>query len=152
MTTDQPAPHDHEDIVVRPKKPAMVLFTSTILMLEAFVMVFAALVVHGLRNVPESGPDVPLGIVWGLGGTMVLVLLVLSRWVGRRGGYLAGSLVQVPVLASGFVVPMMFVGAGIFVGLWVVALRLGARVDRERAEYDAAHPGEIPPLSPPRAH
>lgn len=152
MTTDQQGPDDHEDIVVRPKKPAMVLFASTILMLESFVMVFAALVVHGLQNAPGTGPDVPLGLVWGLGGTMVLVLLVLSRWVGRPGGYLAGSLVQVPVLASGFVVPMMFVVAGIFVVLWVVALRLGARIDRERAEYDAAHPGEIPPLSPPRAH
>lgn len=152
MTTDQQEPDDHEGIVVRPKKPAKVLFTSTILMLEAFVMVFAALVVHGLRNVPGTGPSVPLGLVWGLGGAMVLVLVVLSRWVGRPGGYLAGSLVQLPVLAAGFLVPMMFVVAGIFVVLWVVALRLGSRVDRERAEYDAAHPGEIPPLSPPRAH
>ena len=142
----------HDDIVVRPKKPAKVLFTSTILLLESFVMVFATLVLYGLRNVPGAAPSLPPGLIWGLGGTMVVVLLVLSRLVGRPGGYLAGSLAQLPVVAAGFVVPMMFVVAAIFVVLWVVSLRLGARVDRERAAYDAAHPGEIPPLSPPRAH
>ena len=45
----------------------------------------------------------------------------------------------------GFFVPMMFVVGGIFVVLWVVALRLGGRIDRERAEYDAAHPGAVGP-------
>lgn len=156
MTTEpQPtsAPDDKTDgLVVRPKKPAKVLFASTILVLESFVMVFATLVVVGLRNVPDAAPSLPVGLVWGVGATMVVVLIVLSRLVGRPGGYLAGSLAQVPVVAAGFVVPMMFVVAAIFVVLWVVSLRLGARVDRERAEYDAAHPGEIPPLSPPRAH
>nr|WP_268248145.1 DUF4233 domain-containing protein [Flavimobilis marinus] len=122
------------------------------LVLESFVMVFATLALYGLRTVPDVAPSLPPGLIWGLGGTMVVVLLVLSRLVGRPGGYLAGSLAQLPVVAAGFVVPMMFVVAAIFVVLWVVSLRLGARVDRERAAYDAAHPGEIPPLSPPRAH
>ena len=157
MTTEpQPASaaadDAHDDIVVRPKKPAKVLFASTILVLESFVMVFATLVLVGLRNVPDAAPSLPLGLLWGLGAAMVVVLMVLSRLVARPGGYLAGSLVQLPVVAAGFLVPMMFVVAAIFVVLWVVALRLGARVDRERADYDAAHPGEIPPLSPPRAH
>ena len=40
---------------------------------------------------------------------------------------------------------MMFVVGGIFVILWWVALRLGGRIDRERAEYDAAHPGAVGP-------
>lgn len=157
MTTEpQPssaaADDETDGVVVRPKKSAKVLFTSTILVLESFVMVFATLVLYGLRNVPDAAPSLPPGLIWGLGAAMVVVLMVLSRLVGRPGGYLAGSLAQVPVVAAGFVVPMMFVVAAIFVVLWVVSLRLGARVDRERAEYDAAHPGEIPPLSPPRAH
>ncbi|GHG43782.1 membrane protein [Flavimobilis marinus] len=156
MTTEPQPPSAaddaHDDLVVRPKKSAKVLFTSTILVLESFVMVFATLALYGLRTVPDVAPSLPPGLIWGLGGTMVVVLLVLSRLVGRPGGYLAGSLAQLPVVAAGFVVPMMFVVAAIFVVLWVVSLRLGARVDRERAAYDAAHPGEIPPLSPPRAH
>jgi hypothetical protein len=27
--------------------------------------------------------------------------------------------------------------------MWVVALHLGGRIDRERAEWDAAHPGQV---------
>ena len=49
------------------------------------------------------------------------------------------------MLAVGFFVPMMFVVGGIFVVLWIVALRLGGRIDRERAEYDAANPGAVGP-------
>jgi hypothetical protein len=44
----------------------------------------------------------------------------------------------------GLLVPMMYLVGGIFVVLWIYALRLGSRVDRERAEYDAAHPETAP--------
>lgn len=132
----------------RRKKPARVQFTSTILVLEAFVVLFATLVAYGLRNAPAGMPDSvpPLGpeVIWGLGGTTVLVLLVLSRLCGRPGGYLAGSIVQVVLIAGGFVVPMMFAVGAIFAALWFVALRLGGRIDAERAAYDAAHPETAP--------
>ena len=48
------------------------------------------------------------------------------------------------MLGFGLVVPMMFVVGGIFVVLWFVALRLGGRIDRERAAYDAEHPDTAP--------
>ena len=80
-----------------------------------------------------------------VGGGLSVLLILLSGFVSRPGGYVAGSVVQVLVLAVGFLVPMMFVVGGIFVVLWVVALRLGGRIDRERAEYDAAHPGAVGP-------
>jgi len=44
---------------------------------------------------------------------------------------------QVPVVAVGVAVPMMLVMGGIFAVLWVVALRLGGRIDRERAERES---------------
>jgi hypothetical protein len=44
----------------------------------------------------------------------------------------------------------MFLAGGIFAVLWVAALRLGDRIDSERARYDAAHP-ETAPNVPPRA-
>lgn len=132
----------------RRKKPARVQFTSTILVLEAFVVLFATLVAHGLRNAPAGMPDSvpPLdpGTIWGLGGATALVLLVLSRLCGRPGGYLAGSIVQVVLIASGLVVPMMFAVGAIFAALWFVALHLGGRIDAERAAYDAAHPETAP--------
>ena len=143
MSKDQPAPGDR----IRPRKSALVQFTSTTLLLEVFVVVFATLAVWGLRN-SEFGRG-PLRIesgaaIWVLGGVLALVLVILSRAQGSAAGRAAGSVAQLPVLGMGLLVPMMFLVGGIFVVLWIYALRLGARVDRERAEYDAAHPETAP--------
>ncbi|AEE45625.1 DUF4233 domain-containing protein [Cellulomonas fimi] len=127
-----------EGQAVRRKRPAKPQFTQTMLILEAFVVLFATLVAYGLRVAEPA-------LVWGVGGGLAVLLLVLSGWVGRPGGYVAGSVAQALVLAGGFVVPMMFVIGGVFVALWVFSLRVGGRIDRERAEWDAAHPGAVGP-------
>ena len=123
---------------VRRKRPAKPQFTQTILVLEAVLVFFATLVAYGLRLAEPAA-------IWWVGGTLSVTLIVLSGLMTRPGGYVAGTVVQVLVLAVGFFVPMMFVVGGIFVVLWVVALRLGGRIDRERAEYDAANPGAVGP-------
>jgi hypothetical protein len=143
VSKDQPVPGDR----IKPRKSALVQFTSTTLLLEVFVVIFATLAVWGLRN-SEFGRG-PLQIessaaIWVLGGVLALVLLILSRAQGSAAGRAAGSVAQIPVLAMGLLVPMMYLVGGIFVALWFYALRLGARVDRERAEYDAAHPETAP--------
>jgi hypothetical protein len=140
---DRPRPGDP----IKPKKSAKVLLASTVLQLEAFVVLFAAMALFGLReSAYERGPFVvpsPTAL-WVIAGVLFVTLIVLGRMVSRPGGYLAGSVVQVPVIAMGLLLPLMFVVAGIFVVMWVVAIRLGARIDRERAEYDAAHPETAP--------
>ncbi|WP_159792445.1 DUF4233 domain-containing protein [Puerhibacterium puerhi] len=143
MSKDRPAPGDR----IKPKKPARVQFTSTVLALEAFCVAFAAVALYGLRDMPyEKGPfELPSpASIWVVGGTLFVVLLVLSRMMGTPGGYVAGSVAQIPVLATGLVLTMMWVVAIIFVIMWVVSLRLGARIDRERAAYDAEHPETAP--------
>ncbi|MGO1317464.1 MAG: DUF4233 domain-containing protein [Cellulomonadaceae bacterium] len=146
--SDEPKQESVPAAPMRRKKPARIQFTSTILVLEALVVLFATLVAYGLRNAPAGMPDsvlpLPGTAIWILGGTTSLVLLVLSRLCGRPGGYVAGSLAQVVVVAGGLVVPMMVLVGLIFAAMWVVALRLGGRIDRERAEYDAAHPHTAP--------
>ena len=72
---------------VRRKRPAKPQFTQTILVLEAFVVLFATLAVHGLRVYP-TGP------VWLVGGVLLVLLLVASGWVGRPGGYVVGWVLQ----------------------------------------------------------
>lgn len=133
---------------IKAKKSAKIQFTSTTLLLEAFLVLFATLVAYGLRTVPYAWPDrmqVPSGpAIWIVGGTLMVVLILLSRMVGGPGGYVAGSVVQLPVIACGFAVPLMFLVGGIFVVLWIVSLRLGGRIDRERAAYDAEHPETAP--------
>ena len=96
---DRPRPGD----TIKPRKPATVQFAATVLQLEAFAVLFAALALYGLRDSAyERGPLVlgTTAALWTVTGVLFLVLVVLSRMVARPGGYLAGSVVQVPVLAS----------------------------------------------------
>jgi hypothetical protein len=130
----------HASRPVRPKRPAKPQFTSMILVLEGVLVLFAALTAHGLESLP--GP-----VLWSSAGAIFLALVVLSRLVTVPGGYVAGSIAQVLVLACGFVLPAMFALGGLFVVLWVVALRLGGRIDRERAAYDAPSSWSSPTAS-----
>ena len=104
-------------------------FAATILVLEAFVVGFAALVAFGLRVAEPA-------VVWGVGGALALSLVLAAGVLGRPGGYVVGSVLQVAVVAVGVAVPTMLVMGGIFAVLWVVALRLGGRIDRERRERE----------------
>jgi len=111
----------------RPPGSARRQFAATILSLEAFVVLFATLVAFGLRVGEPSA-------VWLVGALLAVSMLVVAGMLRWPAGYWAGSALQVPMLASGLLVPAMFGIGGVFVVLWVVALRLGARIDRERAE------------------
>jgi hypothetical protein len=124
---------------VRRKRPARRQLASSVLLLEAFLVLFATLAAYGLAAASRTAFSA--GTVWLAGVALMVVLVVLSRTVTRPGGYVAGSVAQALVLAAGFAVPMMIVVGVVFVILWVVALRLGGRIDRERAGWDAAHPG-----------
>lgn len=130
MTTTAPA--------VRRKRPAKPQFSQTILVLEACLVLFATLVAYGLRVAST-------GVVWAVGGTLALVLVLSSGLVGRRGGYAVGWVLQGWLLAAAIVLPAVardiaVIVVLVFVGLWFAALRIGGRIDRERAEYDARHP------------
>lgn len=115
----------------RPSRSARRQFAATMLVLEAFVVLFAALVAHGLRVADPA-------VVWLLGGALALSLVLAAGMLRRPGGYVVGTVLQVAVVAGGLLVPLMFVVGGIFAALWVAALRLGARIDRERAEREQA--------------
>lgn len=108
------------------------MFCSTILTCELLVVLFAALVAFGLR---EPGTDV--GAIWAVAGGLALVCLVAAAMVRRPAGLWLGWIVQALLIASGFVVSMMFVVGVLFAVLWGVAVHLGGRIDRERAERAA---------------
>ena len=121
----------------RPKRPAKPQFTSMILVLEGVLVLFAALTAYGLRSAPPP-------VIWTVAGSMFLVLVVLSRLVTRPGGYVAGSVAQLLVIACGVVIPLMYVLGLLFAVLWFVSLRLGGRIDAERAEFDRLYPDQTP--------
>jgi hypothetical protein len=128
---------------VRRKRPAKPQFAQTILVLEALCVLFATLVAYGLRAADPA-------VVWGVGGSLALLLVLASGMIGRPGGYVVGWVLQGWMVAAAILLPSVardigVVVALVFVALWVTALRLGGRIDRERAEFDAANPGVVGP-------
>lgn len=117
----------------RPARSARRQFAATILSLEAFVVLFATLAAFGLRVAPA-------GTVWLVGGSLALAMLLVAGMLRWPAGYWAGSALQLPMLVVGVAVREMLLVGAIFVVLWVVALRLGGRIDRERAERAVAAP------------
>lgn len=123
-------------------------FAATMLTLEAFVAFFATLVAYGLRLAP-SGP------IWVVGGAVTLVCLLLAGTIRGRGAYLAGSVLQLVVLVGAVAAAtqdaagvMFLITWAVFVALWIAALRLGGRVDRERRERADAESAEAPSTGP----
>jgi len=99
---------------------------ATVLVFEAMVVFFASLVAKDL-----SGLSTAQAV--GGGAALAVVLLLSSGLLGRAGGYWFGSLLQVAVVATGLFVPTM-IGVGLlFAGLWVAAVVIGTRIERERA-------------------
>ncbi|NCD16325.1 MAG: DUF4233 domain-containing protein [Actinobacteria bacterium] len=119
--TDQP----------RPPSSARRLFSMTILVSEVFVVLFAVLVVVGLRLVPA-------GAAWAGAAALTVLLVTAAGLLRTRAGYLLGWVAQLALLAVSVTVPTMLVLTGVFVVMWAVAQRVGGRVDRERRERHAA--------------
>jgi len=64
------------------------------------------------------------------GGVLAVVAVVLAAIAGRalpRWVLVAGSVLQVLVIATGVVVPVMYALGVIFTGLWATAIWLGRR-------------------------
>jgi hypothetical protein len=106
---------------------------SIVLALEAFVVFFAALVSFSLRVV-ELTPAL-------VGGAVFIVLLLLcGRVVGTRAGRALGWVLQLALIATGVLLPLMFlIGAG-FAIFWTWCFVRGASLDRAKAHAVATAP------------
>ena len=66
------------------------------------------------------------------GGALALAAVLLAGVVGRPGlrvALVAGSVLQVLVIAAGALVPMMYALGAIFAGFWVLAIWMGRRAE-----------------------
>ena len=99
---------------------------ATTLVLEAFVLIFAALVAKDLSHL-SAGQAV------GGGAVLALLCLLTAGLLRRPAGYWIGWALQLVLIVTGVVVPMMFGIGVLFAALWVAALVTGAKVERERA-------------------
>ncbi|WP_285724380.1 DUF4233 domain-containing protein [Psychromicrobium xiongbiense] len=113
------------------RRSTAVMFGSTVLGLEGFVAFFATLVVFGLRSRDLSGP-----VVLSVGIVLSLVLIGACAVLTRPWGRWLGWILQLVLIAVGFMEPMMFVIGPLFALAWWYALTAGSRIDRDNAERD----------------
>lgn len=113
------------------RRSVKVMFASTVLLLEAFVVLFATLVVFGLRS-----DTIPVGVILGVGLTLSAVLIVSCALLTKPYGILIGWILQVLIIATGIAEPMMFLVGILFALTWLYGIRTGARLDRENAQRD----------------
>lgn len=124
------------------RRSIRVMFTSTVLGLEAFVAFFATLVIFGLRS-----SDIPPAVTLTAGITLSVVLVLSCALMVKPWGVLLGWILQLVLICLGFIEPMMFLVGILFAIAWWYAVRTGRRLDREiaerdraQAEWDKAHP------------
>jgi len=104
---------------------------STVLVLEAIIVMLAALVAAGTGAIDSMTTSLVIG------GVLALVLIAAVGTLNRRSGITLGWILQLLVLAWGFWVPAMWIVGGIFTVLWFFAVRNGSRVDALRAQRAA---------------
>jgi Protein of unknown function (DUF4233) len=108
---------------------------SSTLVAEAMVIGFAALVAMRLS-------DLSTGTVWLVSGIAMALCVLLCGMLSRPGAVPVGWAVQAALIASGFVVPMMFGLGVVFAGLWWAAVHYGRKIDAVKAERAAAEAAE----------
>nr|WP_203621793.1 DUF4233 domain-containing protein [Streptomyces sp. SID8499] len=113
---------------------------SSTLLGEFFVIGFAALVAM-------KDPDLSMGTVWTVSGIAMVLCVLLCGVVTRPGGVVLGWALQIALIASGFVVPVMWFLGVVFAALWWASVHFGRKIDAARARFaaQAAQPGPSSP-------
>ena len=74
-------------------------------------------------------------------GCVISFLLFLAAALVRRpGGFVIGSIMQIAMIAFGFVVPSFFIIGVVLIALWVAAIVVGRKGEAARAALLAAAP------------
>lgn len=113
---------------VRPVRSLRRSLAAAVLALEGLVVVFASLVAMAQSSLGR-GPSL------GLGGGLAVACFVGSGLLRFPAGTVLGWVLQGLLILTGIWVPMMFFLGVVFGALWVTALRVGGRIDREKAAY-----------------
>jgi hypothetical protein len=129
--TDTPAPR------ARRRRTLRESLGSIVLAFELVIVFLGALVLFGLGALP---PAIALG-----GGATIIVVMILAiatlRW---PIGVVLGWIVQLTVVAAGFLVPAFFIVGAIFTAMWTYCMIAAARIDRNQRAASATNGTENP--------
>ena len=98
---------------------------ATVLVMEAIVI---GLAIPVAITIGHASPRV----AGYAGGALALAAVLLAGVVGRPGlqvALVAGSVLQVLVIAAGALVPVMYALGVIFAGFWILAIWMGRRAE-----------------------
>jgi hypothetical protein len=97
----------------------------TVLSMEAVIALLAIVPAKQLEHVNA-------GLAAAVCGAIAVVALALCGYVGRgRGALQAGSVFQGLVIASGVLLPAMYILGAIFAALWFTGIWLGRKWERD---------------------
>jgi hypothetical protein len=96
------------------------------------VLTFEAILVGLSIPLMITMSEVPAARAGWLGGSLAAACLLTVGLLRRSWGYAVGHVLQVAILALGFVVPAMFFVGALFAALWLAAYVLGARIEADR--------------------
>ena len=104
---------------------------KSIRQLCGIVLVFEAIVIGLAIPVAIVLEHANHGLAGGVGGALAVCAILISGVVGRPGmgwALVAGSVLQLLVIAFGVIVPAMYALGAIFAALWVTGIWLARRV------------------------
>ncbi|MGK9147275.1 DUF4233 domain-containing protein [Plantibacter flavus] len=99
---------------------------SIILGFEMIVMFLGALVIFGLKALPA-----PVALIGG--AVLCLIIAATIPLLRFRWGYWLGWAVQAAIVATGLLVPMMFLVGGMAAAVWTYAMVQGEKIERQQA-------------------
>lgn len=96
---------------------------SAVLVMEAFIMGFALLLAK----------DGHQGLALALGGFLAVAFILTAGLMKKKTGWYIGSVLQLALIAYGWVVPAMYAMGALFAALWVAAYIVGKKGEAFRA-------------------
>ncbi len=112
----------------------MKMLARSVLIMEIFIMGFALLLA---KDLPDAN-----GLIFG--GVITLLAFLSAGMLKRKSGWILGWIVQILMVAYGFVVFTMFFLGAIFLGLWVAAIVVGRKGEAARAAFNEGREGKKP--------
>jgi hypothetical protein len=110
---------------------------SIVLGLEAVLVFFIALTVFGLHALPPA-------VAFGGGAALAIVLALATRIVRWNWGVWVGWVLQLALLATGLLLPALYIVAAVFIGMWVYCFVRARKIDRDNASRGASTPASEP--------
>jgi hypothetical protein len=110
---------------------------SIVLGLEAVLVFFIALTVYGLHALP------PLE-AFGGGAALALLLALATRIVRYPWGVAVGWVLQVVLLATGILLPALYIAAAFFIAMWIFCVVRARQIERANLTQPTPTESESP--------